>query len=121
MEHSIRAGVGILDDYQFQAESLTAANHITNLLLLNALDNNSLHLLLYGKQISLDFMRPWGCLVYVHQWPKHRTILKSWSRPTMFIGYVSGSTSLYKCLDPITLGTSNYSELKFDEELFLGP
>ena len=39
----------------------------------------------------------------------------------MFVGYVSGSTLLYKCLDPITLVMSNHSKLKFDEELFPGP
>lgn len=33
--------------------------------------------------------------------------------------YISGSTFLYKCLDPITLIMSNHSEVKFDEELFL--
>jgi hypothetical protein len=126
MERSMRADASVLDDYQFQAESLAAANHTINLLPSNALDNDSPHLLLYGKQTSLEFTKPWGCLVYIHQRPEQRTApagnpLKLHSRPAMFIGYVSGSTSLYKCLDPVTLTTSNHSKLKFDEELFPGP
>jgi hypothetical protein len=121
MEFSMRAGAGVLDDYQFQAESLAAANHTINLLLSNALDNDSPHLL-YGKQPTLDYLKPWGCLVYIHQRPEHYSAnLKSRSKPAMFIGYVDGSTSLYKCLDPITQETLNCSEIKFDEKLFPGP
>jgi transposase InsO family protein len=122
MDRSMRAGAGVLDDYRFQAESLTAANHITNILPTPILDGNSPYLLLYGKQPTLDYLKPWGCLVYIHQRPEHRPAnLKSRSKPAMFIGYVDGSTSLYKCLDPITQETLNCSEIKFDEELFPGP
>jgi transposase InsO family protein len=126
MEHSMRAGAGVLDDYRFQAESLAAANHIANILPSKSLDNCSPFVLLYGKQLPLDFIKPWGCLVYVHQRKEHRDkpgsgTHKPRCKPAMFVGYVGNSTSIYKCLDPITLDTYNYSELKFDEELFPGP
>jgi hypothetical protein len=40
----------------------------------------------------------------------------------MLVGYVLGSTTIYKCLSLLTLQASNHSEvIKFDEELFPGP
>jgi hypothetical protein len=39
----------------------------------------------------------------------------------MLIGYVEGSTKVYKCLDLYTLQVSNHSDVKFDEDLFPGP
>jgi hypothetical protein len=54
----MHVGVGVLDDYCFQAESLTATNHIINILLTLILDGNSPYLLLYGKQPMLDYLKP---------------------------------------------------------------
>jgi hypothetical protein len=66
IERSMHTGAGILNDYCFQAESLTAMNHITNILPTLTLDGNSPYLLLYGKQPTLDYLKPWGCLVYIY-------------------------------------------------------
>jgi reverse transcriptase-like protein len=122
MERSMRAGAGVLDDYRLQAESLAAAVLLTNILPSITLDNTSPYLNLYGKQPSLDFLKPWGCLVYVHLRKDHRsTTSDPRCKPAMLVGYVLGSTTIYKCLDLLTLQASNHSEVKFDEELFPGP
>jgi hypothetical protein len=122
MERAMRAGAGILDDYWFQAEALATAVIITNLLPSKMLENLSLFFCLHGKQLPLDFVKPWGCLVYVNRYRDERTGSSDpQSSPSMLIGYVEGSTKVYKCLDLHTLQASNYSEVKFDEDLFPGP
>jgi transposase InsO family protein len=121
MERSMRAGAGVLDDYRFQAESLATAVLLTNIQPSSTLDDCSPHLLLFNKQPPLDFLKPWGCLAYVNLRKEQRTGADPHCQPAMLVGYVTGSTSVYKCLDVMTLKTSNHSEVRFDEELFPGP
>lgn len=121
MERSMRAGAGVLDDYRLQAEALATAILLTNLQPSSTLNNVSPHFLLFNKQPPLDFLRPWGSLVYVNLRKEQRTGADPRCQPAMLVGYVTGSKSVYKCLDLLTLKTSNHSEVKFDEDLFPGP
>jgi hypothetical protein len=122
MERSMRAGAGILDDYRFQAEALATVVIITNLLPSKTLDGLSLFYCLRCKQLPLDFVKPWGCLVYVKRHKDERTGSSDpQSSPSMLISYVKGSTKVYKYLDLYTLQSSNHSDVKFDEDLFPGP
>lgn len=121
MERSMRAGAGVLDDYRFQAEALASALLLTNILPSSTLDNCSPHLLLHGIQPPLAFLKPWGCLVYVNLRKDQRGTGDPRSQPAMLIGFVTGSKSVYKCLDLLTLRLSNHSEIRFDEDLFPGP
>src|SRR6267378_4677039 len=66
MERSMRAGAGVLDDYRFQAEALATAVLLTNIESSSTLDDLSPHFLLFHKQPSLDFLKPWGCLAYIN-------------------------------------------------------
>ena len=121
MERTMRAGAGVLDDYRFQAESLATAVLLTNIQPSSMLGDCSPHLLLFGKQPPFDFLKPWGCLAYVNLRKEQRSGADPHCRPAMLVGYVAGSTSVYKCLDVMTLKTSNHSEVRFDDELFPGP
>ena len=119
MERSMRAGAGVLDDYRFQAESLATAV-LTNIQPSSTLDGCSPHLLLFNKQPP-DFLKPWGCLAYVNLRKEQRTGADPHCQPAMLVGYVTGSTSVYKFPDVMTLKTCNHSEVRFGEELFPGP
>jgi hypothetical protein len=100
---------------------------LTNLLPSVTLDSRSPHLLLKGIHPPLDFLKPWGCLMYINLHKEQRDKGDPHCRPAMFIGYVAGSgstsvsKSVFKCLDLLTLRTSNHSEIRFDEDLFPGP
>ena len=121
MERSMRAGAGVLDDYRFQAEALATAVLLTNIQSSSTLDDLSPHFLLFHKQPSLDFLKPWGCLAYVNLRKEQRSGADPHCQPAMLVGYITGSASVYKFLDVMTLKTSNHSEVRFDEELFPGP
>ena len=121
MERTMRAGAGVLDDYRFQAEALATAVLLTNIQSSSTLDDLSPHFLLFHKQPPLDFLKPWGCLAYVNLRKEQRTGADPHCQPAMLVGYITGSTSVYKFLDLMTLKTSNHSEVRFDEELFPGP
>src|SRR4029077_20510253 len=83
MERSMRAGAGVLDDPRFQAEALATALFLTNLLPSVTLDNHSPHLLLKGIQPSLDFMKPWGCFIYMNPRKEQREKCDPHCRPAI--------------------------------------
>lgn len=98
----MRAGAGVLDDYRFQAEALATAVLHTNIQSSSTLDDLSPHVLLFQKQPPLDFLKPWSCLVYVNLRKEQRSGADPHCQSAMLVGYVTGSTSVYKCLDMMT-------------------
>ena len=84
----------------FWGEALNTVAHIINLSPTTALQGDVPNRVWYGKDVSYDYLRVFGCKCFVHIPKDERSKLDAKSKQCIFIGYGQDDFG-YRCYDPV--------------------
>ena len=84
----------------FWGEALNTVAHVINLTPTIALEGDVPDKVWYGRDVSYDHLRVFGCKCFVHVPKNERSKLDTKSKPCIFVGYGHDEFG-YRCYDPI--------------------
>lgn len=103
----------------FWAEALAALVHTVNRCPTSTVTGGTPYQLWYNRKPSVDHIRVWGCLAYVHVQKDKRGSMGPHMEKCIFIGYPEGYKG-WKFYNPVTKRTVISERADFDERYYPG-
>jgi len=103
---------------RFWAEAVNTAVYITNRMPTAVLGGSTPHRALFGKDDSLDHLKPFGCLSFVQYYPHERKKMDPKAWRGYFMGYDETNKRCYRIYDPTAKKLVRSVHATFDESTF---
>ena len=103
---------------KFWAEAVNTAVYITNRVPTDALGGITPHRALFGKDDSLNHLKPFGCLSFVHYYSHERKKMDPKAWRGFFLGYDETNKRCYRIYDPVGKKMHRSVHVTFDENTF---